>query len=446
MTRHPTTPPLRALAAAKPIALAALLLTALTIASHPAPAFAQAGCPNEELRATLSSQLLPDCRAYELATPPYKEGGLPNVFSLSEDGSHMVINTFGAFNSVEGDPIGGSVEGGAYLLSRGPAGWSASAIQPPESTYQRSAVPLDVSATGTSSLWALATLHQPANFTELYLRTEDAHITKIGPATVGERENGNTGKEDAYAYAGASDDLSHVVFEIAAVDGGSFRWLPDESLYEYVGTGNTAPEPVGVLGERGSTTLVSDCGARLGSSIDNPRSPAGSMYNAVSASGARVFFTALGEDDEACGRPEPPVDELFAREEAPDGTQRTVPISEPSVGYCSEAPATPCADAHFEGASRDGSKVFFTSTQKLFPDASEGSKNLYEYDFARPDGERLLLLSPGSPTPEVQGVARISEDGSHVYFVARGVLTSSQNEFSEPPAEGQDNLYVYHEG
>src|SRR5579871_6540305 len=289
MTRHPTTPPLRALAAAKPIALTMLLLTALTIACRPAPAFAQAGCPNEELRATLSSQLLPDCRAYELVTPPYKEGANPIVFSLSEDGSHMVIDTFGAFNSVEGDPIGATEEGANYMLSRRPSGWTASPIQPPESIYQRSALLQDVSSDDTKSLWELGTLDQPEEFTELYLRTEDGSITKIGPATVGDRHNGNGGGESAYLYLGASDDLSHVVFEITEADGGSFRWLPDESLYDYVGTGNTAPEPVGVLGERGSTSLISDCGARLGSSVGTTRFAAGSMYNAISASGARVF-------------------------------------------------------------------------------------------------------------------------------------------------------------
>src|SRR5271166_1263952 len=34
-----------------------------------------------------------------------------------------------------------------------------------------------------------------------------------------------------------------------------------------------------------------------------------------------------------------------------------------------------------------------------------------------------MRVSTGSSEPEVEGVARISEDGSHVYFVAKGILT-----------------------
>jgi hypothetical protein len=181
------------------------------------------------------------------------------------------------------------------------------------------------------------------------------------------------------------------------------------------------------------------------------------MYNAVSATGDRIFFTAVGADDDVafCGGEQPPVDELFAREEAqeeaPSGetriVTRTVPISEPSLRYCLESPPSPCADGHFEGASQDGSKVFFTSAQKLVPGAIEGSVNLYEYDFdsrGQAQQEKLVLVSGKSANPQVQGVARASEDGSHVYFVAQGVLANTgANEFGDTAKEGTDNLYVF---
>jgi hypothetical protein len=108
-------------------------------------------------------------------------------------------------------------------------------------------------------------------------------------------------------------------------------------------------------------------------------------------------------------------------------------------------------DANFEGASADGSKVFFTSTQQLLDNATQDGAesdgavphygkgglgcavtssangcNLYEYDFGNPGGRKLVLLSGGDSSglgPNVQGVAGISEDGTHVYFVAKGVLT-----------------------
>src|SRR4029077_17814828 len=134
------------------------------------------------------------------------------------------------------------------------------------------------------------------------------------------------------------------------------------TVYEYAGTGHTSPSLVGVTGGRGSTALVSDCGTRLGSGTQEERN--GSMYNAISASGDRIFFTAVGTDDHVCGARQPLVDELFARGEPSSGEPQTVAISCPSG-------LTPCADANFEGASRDGSKVFFTSTQKLREGASD---------------------------------------------------------------------------
>jgi hypothetical protein len=43
----------------------------------------------------------------------------------------------------------------------------------------------------------------------------------------------------------------------------------------------------------------------------------------------------------------------------------------------------------------------------------------------------------------VQGVVRISQDGSHVYFVAQGVLTSTPNGQGQVAQAGEDNLYVF---
>ena len=110
--------------------------------------------------------------------------------------------------------------------------------------------------------------------------------------------------------------------------------------------------------------------------------------------------------------------------------------------------------------------MFFTSTQQLTDNASQGETgtggiagkrchvagasgcNLYESVCADPCGKpgeepngagrQLIDLSeaedkePVAGGPRVQGVMAISPDGSHVYFVARGVLTK------HPNAEGQE--------
>jgi uncharacterized repeat protein (TIGR01451 family) len=419
------------------------LVLATCLLAIPAAGASADACPNETVRAEANSGRLPDCRAYEMVTPPYKEGAfvgqLSGMLGLAPDGEHMIGTSLGVFAGSETGALGGGSRlwGAAYEFSRTPAGWVAAPLGPPEST-SRSRGMYDASADLSATLWGLAQLSQPEGVSDLYVERPRGRFTEIGPPTPPGGANLNE-----YTYLGASADLSHVLFSTEP----GYRWSFDSTLgaastlYEYVGTGNSQPSLVGVKGGAGSTELVSQCGTLLGS--NTPRGSGGSLYNAVSADGARVFFTAVGRDDEACGGSEPPVDELLAREEVAPGEERTVPLSEPTLTYCQEAHAPSCADAHFEGASQDGSKVFFSSTQRLLPAAIEGTANLYEYDFQAPAGENLTLVSAAGAPAEVQGVVRISEDGSHVYFVAKGVLSAAAGSAGAVARAGEDNLYVY---
>jgi hypothetical protein len=517
----------------------AVVVGIFVVGPSPAEASASAGtCPNEALRSELRSGQLPDCRAYERVTPAYMEGSIiAGVFAVSSDGSRVIAGSFGAFAGTEAVGLGNgtNLTSATYEFSRADGvGWIPESLNPSPSAFRSNGM-FDASSDLRSTLWELGRRSlsasggspeeskcvpgqetQPEGVTDFYLEQPVGVFTKIGPATPDPCVvNGKR-----YFYLGASENLSHVLFSTQparlTLQGSlpSLRWpfdgtvagggtlydyagieQPDETGFEPSGEPKRKPALVGVDGGRGSTALISDCGTQLGSSSpeEEERGPAtyrGSMYNAISASGNRVFFTAVGADEasgEACKGP--PVGELFAREELASGELQTVAISEPSIGYCSPPPpALPpaCANGHFEGASLDGSKVFFTSTQKLVEGASEdstsgdnetectrtagaGGCNLYEYDF-EPDGRHGLIdISPGDTSgggPQVQGVARISEDGSHVYFVARGRLTNEPrsaaciselnaaerqeeeltNEGRCRPKKAADNLYVYAEG
>jgi hypothetical protein len=163
----------------------------------------------------------------------------------------------------------------------------------------------------------------------------------------------------------------------------------------------------------------------------------------MSEDGSVVFFTAAGMDSNACGGTEPAVNELFARIDE----DRTVAISEPSAADCPSCDESAPADAVFQGASADGSVAFFTTTQPLL--GHDTSVNLYEYDFDPPAGEpKVVRVSGGDgsvsePTAEVQSVANVSQDGSHVYFVAKGVLSTAANSAGEHAQAGAENFYVW---
>jgi hypothetical protein len=453
-------------------ALVLLIATALPVASASATS-----CPNEALRVELESGSLPDCRAYELVTPAYKQGAVVITFAISEDGERILGSSLGAFSDTSDNSLGDGTPllGATYLFARTGTGWSARALAPPASEYVSDGL-FDASANLNESLWSLETPTQPEGVSDLYLERSPGTFIEIGRATPDPNLVNEAVGGPVYRYVGESDNLSHVLFTTPS----GFHWPFDataegaSTLYEYIGAAITPEEGreqaetrepllVGVLGGANSRSLVSKCGTRLGSST--PGEANGSMYNAVSQTGNRVFFTAVGSDDREClgGPPaEPLADELFVREEVPiaggGSEMSSAPIScQPTL--------TQCADANFEGASLDGSKVFFTSTQSLLPGASEDVSadsatttgcsqtepgtsgcNLYEDELSGAGSsltQKLVLVSNGSPNPRVQGVARISEDGSHIYFVAQGVLTATPNAFGDSAVTGGDNLYVY---
>ncbi len=60
------------------LALALCSMVGAALLTMAAPALAET-CPNEQLRAEDHSATLPDCRAYELVTPPFKEGDTAGI-------------------------------------------------------------------------------------------------------------------------------------------------------------------------------------------------------------------------------------------------------------------------------------------------------------------------------------------------------------------------------
>ena len=68
--------------------------------------------------------------------------------------------------------------------------------------------------------------------------------------------------------------------------------------------------------------------------------------------------------------------------------------------------------------------------------------NLYEYDFEGFPQHKLVRISGQTTTPQVQGVVRIADNGTLVYFVAKGVLAANKTANGEEAEEGSDNLYV----
>jgi len=78
--------------------------------------------------------------------------------------------------------------------------------------------------------------------------------------------------------------------------------------------------------------------------------------------------------------------------------------------------------AWYLDASANGERVFFSSTQALTDDATPGLRNIYMYDMTKPDSapDNLVLLNPSGTDSD--GIWGLSDAGDFVYFAAGGDL------------------------
>ncbi len=414
------------------------------------------GCPNEALRTELGSSLLPDCRAYELVSPPYKEGY--QMFlergDYSSDGEQAIVYGLGVLAGATG---GGqsAVQGDLYLDRRSGSGWDLSPLNAPSSEFVGE-LPIAAEANSGKTLWNQHASGQSFATKGLYVRSASGVFSFIGSLTppLPEEEPSTVFNPTGEGFdrpVAATSDYGHVV--LFAPTSNSY-WPFDltqsfrGSLYEYSGTGNQEPILVGVTGGKGSRQLIAVCSTRLGGAGINGNT---STFNALSADGESVFFTVL-----PCGVPA--TAEVYARLHGSLSSPLAAETVDVSASECTVGCGVVESGKNFEGASEDGTRVFFTSTQKLTNDAVDGSAsgdatkegcaaiapggggcNLYEYDFSKPEGARLTLISGG----EVLGVAGMAEDGVRIYFVSRtAIAMAGENEYADRPVAEQPNLYV----
>ena len=402
-------------------------------------------CPNETLRAELGSSGLPDCRAYEMVSPSYKEGYPLFAFSYSTDGEKAIV---GGLANLAGAPGAGesALKGGLYMDTRTGSGWQLSPLDAPLAQFVGQ-VPIAYEANSGETLWKLHKPSQSSTTRELYTRSASGVYRLIGPLSVPfagevEEENNYISLQGSHydEPVAATSDFGHVILDAERPED---YWPFDKtsgsagSLYEYSGVGNSQPILVGVEGEKGSKRLLSDCGTLLGSI------PEGGNYNALSGDGESVYFTTV-----ACeGRPAEVYARLHGALVSPVAAETVDVSGSECSGVCG-----PASGKNFEGASEDGHVVFFTSTQQLTDSAMDGTAsgnaaeengcagtvefaggcNLYAYDFTLPGTEcqmehKCLRLIAGG---EVLGVAGMAEDGQRIYYVKR-------------EAGNQPDLYVY---
>jgi hypothetical protein len=343
-------------------------------------------CPNDALRDGPSAKL-PDCRAYEQATPVEKNGGDAigdiNYVQASTGGDAIV------YYNAAGLPGGtGSQDFPSYLSRRGAGGWSTQGILPPASfgapvvlggwTPDLSQVFVNVSEDGflsdtgffsrSSTDGSLATIYpyQPAGISPSTLAAASADGSKVFFQTHGQLDPAASPNTDnlyvwdrdtgTVSLAGVLPDSACATPPPCVPASGSFAGPYDWFRY--------APGP-----PAGGVNYHFPGGITDRYYVQDE--------HAVSADGSKVYFTTADTG------------QIYLRENPTDPNASTVEVSasEKTNGPGDGTDAAGDRPAAFIGASADGSKAFFTSPEKLTNDATTGPEVTETPAIARADIE-----------------------------------------------------------
>lgn len=461
--------------------LVAGVVAVFGFAAVPAVPAVAADCPNAGIRAAQGPvvEALPDCMGLELVSPARKFSQGARSPSVSADGGRVVFRTLGGV----GDPPGmvNTFFGDAYVASRGEGGWDVAATVPPDQPGEDMSLSKgwqnEANAASFSpdfSRWltiAATTLQYNDGVGQAFAGGLGGFFEPVSPLLAPLDGLHGTTNLAGTELQGASANHSRLFFRTGDL---STAYLPGdlspsgsgaESNVYVAGLDDGAPS-LGLLARDGDGKVWGGrCGARLGGRADNASSGGGRDQGAVAyPDGGRVYFqtrpgqVGAGVCDSAANRLR-----IMERVEAEDG---------PSIGelFASEcdrvAPVCDATDGDdfFQGASVDGERVYFTTTRQLADsDLDTGAFgscstffaapgcDLYLYDRSLPAGQRLVQVSAGDETNPTPGsgagvldeIAAVSGDGSHVYFVAEGVLTTDPSPTGAVAVAGQRNFYVF---
>jgi hypothetical protein len=437
-------------------------------------------CPNAAIRAEqgVAALLLPDCMALEMVSPPVKSGAPAFRPSVSADGSRVSFVSRAALGD---DPPGMfALAGALYVASRGGFGWSSEMTLPdlePRLADQWRGSDRRPSFTPDFSRWFGFGATEQQLWQAIGRPYEAGVDGFFSPLSSPLTPLSFFGKARAVVqgarFESASADHTHLYF----TSGEDATYLPGDPTPQaelsnvYLARGaDVMPELL--QRDRNGKIWGGSCGARLGgiSLVGAESAPSGLRnQGAVSADGFRTYLSARAAQPSSGDCDEENKLRILERFETPTGPQ-IVPLF---ASECSRPalpdPPGPCAaddgDDLYQGASVDQSKVYFTTSRQLADSDLDGSGeecslstavsgcDLYLYDRDRPAGHRLTQVSKGEDVPGqheagkeasvYDGITAVSGDGTHVYYVATGVLTDDVNPEGQSAQAGQPNLYLW---
>jgi hypothetical protein len=403
-------------------------------------AFAVASCVAALGAALPAAALaLPDGRGYEQVTPVDK--------NAQEVGPGIGGTDANAGNAVNWEAIGGccgatSAASTLYQSSRTAGGWQTTAKTPTPPT------PLVGLFEEQQPMWWSPDLSKTIYLTPSSYTANDARPPGPGSTVffdLYEQDASGVLSWLTGPFPTARDtNQDNATWAATTPDGNSTLFTSKEPLTSDATPLSSANTDAEYLYDRNNTTgattlinvdnsgaLISPFGAIAGNGnfLNEPSLPANdenTTTNSISSDGTKVFFesppTCLGG---ACAYVGATPTHLYMRDLS---TSTTTPIDDPgSSGH-----------GVYEGASQDGSRVFFTSTEALGGDANTNTE-LYEFNT---NAGTITPLSNDAANTDANfvGTTAISNDGHFVWFVDKDALPGA---LGGTPNQGDMNFYVY---
>lgn len=386
----------------------------------PAPEPSGAECPNAEFRVGPSRDL-PDCRAYELASPPDGQG--LSAYPLLDVAAAAPIERWGAV-STDGSAVlwrtmvtppsaNGTGFWDYFVSSRATGSWQSTSLSPPS---------------GTVGFRPPDTLFATPDLDRILLKTFNATIDPSDPDPIA-ADTHDDQFQDLYRFSadGTWARFNRGSIELSTGEGDPIFRASSEDLDNIVFTDPRQLEPGGSTGgpteELGSIYWSNgDVTKVIG--VGDPSSGKGGVAG-VSADGSVVVLERGGTLS------------LWSAETG-EGTDLLTLDSNLTV----------------DSVSRDGTKIFFKTSAPVTGDDSDTSTDLYVYDtttseatlLSAPDGGGPLGNSDtcSTPLPEQSGcdVSPVieSRDGSQAYFLSPEQIVKGKG------VEGGANLYRFAQG
>lgn len=241
---------------------------------------------------------------------------------------------------------------------------------------------------------------------------------------------------------GSSPDLSTVVF---ATPSGLLPDVPDVpgALYIYATDGNGPPTLV-------TRTFAGDP-FRLLASFSGILS--GDRPGAVSDTAEAIAFTAQGSTNPATNGAMVAGDTNAVADAYQVRGGEVLWVSNPEAVPAGNRPATAQTPANrlHEGSSADGSRIFFSTTERMTGDDTDSVRDLYLHDTTEPADARISRVSVADPAcgacddnqsntlgqiHSQSKFAALSADGSRIFFITGDALT-------EDDVDVQQSLYTH---